>query len=254
MKVSIITPTTGNPHMQAAVQSVRDQTYGDIQHIVVIDGEERRGAAETILRGMNFGSRPGENLIQLPYATGLNRYLGHRIYGAASFLAEGDYFAFLDEDNILESNHIQSLVELVTRKNLDWAHSFRKIIDAENQVICLDDCESLGRWPTIINERDHLVDVNCFFLARKVAVNVAPLWHIYGQTRTPGQPEADRALTNVLMNNNLRYDTTADYTVRYRVGNTTLSVTADFFRQGNARMLERYHGNLPWKQPDTIIL
>jgi spermidine/putrescine-binding protein len=62
--------------------------------------------------------------------------------------------------------------------------------------------------------------------------------------------EIDRAIASVLMakQNNLKFDCTRDYTVKYRVGNTGLSVQADFFLQGNARMLERHNGVLPWKQ------
>jgi hypothetical protein len=61
--------------------------------------------------------------------------------------------------------------------------------------------------------------------------------------------EIDRAITAILMNdkNKLRFDSNNDYTVRYRVGNTGISVQAEFFLQGNAKMLEAYGGNLPWK-------
>jgi len=46
----------------------------------------------------------------------------------------------------------------------------------------------------------------------------------------------------------LKYDCTQDYTVKYRVGNTGLSVQSDFFIQGNKKMLEKYNGVLPWKK------
>ena len=50
-----------------------------------------------------------------------------------------------------------------------------------------------------------------------------------------------------------RYKATKKYTVNYTVGNTDLSVKGDFFIQGNKKMLEKYNGMLPWKEPDNII-
>ena len=48
--------------------------------------------------------------------------------------------------------------------------------------------------------------------------------------------------------NKLKFDTNNDYTVKYRVGSTGISVQAEFFINGNAEMLKRYAGKLPWKQ------
>jgi spermidine/putrescine-binding protein len=75
---------------------------------------------------------------------------------------------------------------------------------------------------------------------------MSPVW--YRKFREPGQMEIDRAIARTLMNNNLKFDCTRDYTVKYRVGNTGLSVQADFFIQGNQKMLEKHNGNLPWKK------
>jgi hypothetical protein len=47
--------------------------------------------------------------------------------------------------------------------------------------------------------------------------------------------------------NKLKYDCSCDYTVKYRVGNTPLSVKKEFFVSGNQRMMEKYKGALPWK-------
>lgn len=246
MKVSIITATTGNPLLSACIESVRSQTYNDIEHIVVVDGRDRWEQADEILRAAEFPGGGREHLCVLPYATGLNRYNGHRVYGAATFFADGDYHIWLDDDNCLEPNHVESLVNLVKEKQLHWAFSLRKIIDKNGNTLCLDDCESLGLWPSILHEKDYFVDVNCYFVAKQIAVNMAPVW--YRKFREPGQMEIDRAIAHVLMNNNLKFDCTRDYTVKYRVGNTGLSVQADFFLQGNAEMLRRYNNNLPWKK------
>ena len=247
MKVSIITPTTGNPYLAECIASVRAQTYSNIEHIVVVDGKQRWENTDEILLAAEFPNGVNEHVCVLPYPTGTNRYNGHRVYGAATYFADGDYHLWLDDDNILEPNHIESLVKLVQEKNLDWAYSLRKIIDKDGNVVCLDDCESLGMWASILHPQDFFVDVNCYFVKKEHAVSITPVW--YRKFREPGQMEIDRAIAAVLMhpNNKLKFDCTRDYTVKYRVGNTGLSVQADFFLRGNEAMLQRHNGVLPWK-------
>lgn len=247
MKVSVITPTTGNPYLAECIESVRAQTYSNVEHIVVVDGRERWDKANEILLAAEFPNGVNEHVCVLPYPTGTNRYNGHRVYGAATYFADGDYHLWLDDDNMLEPNHIESLVKLVQEKNLDWAYSFRKIIDKDGNVLCLDDCESLGMWASILHPQDFFVDVNCYFIKKQHAVSITPVW--YRKFREPGQMEIDRAIAAVLMhpNNKLKFDCTRDYTVRYRVGNTGLSVQAEFFLRGNEAMLQRHNGVLPWK-------
>jgi len=247
MKVSVITATTGGVRLADCIDSVRNQTYKNIEHYVIVDGSDRWEQTSEILNAMEFPNGNNEFVIVLPHATGLNRFNGHRIYGGFSFLTNGDYIAWLDDDNEFTPNHIESLVKITQEKQLDWAYSLRQIVDSKGEFICNDDCENLGKYKSVLN--DHFVDVSCFFVRRELAVNIAPIWH--RQARPPnGVMEVDRALTAVLMHeqNKLKFDSNNDYTVKYRVGSTGISVQADFFINGNAEMLKRYAGKLPWKQ------
>jgi glycosyltransferase involved in cell wall biosynthesis len=247
MKVSVITATTGGVRLADCIESVRNQTYKNIEHYVIVDGSDRWEQTSEILNAMEFPNGNNEFVIVLPHATGLNRFNGHRIYGGFSFLTNGDYIAWLDDDNEFTPNHIESLVKITQEKQLDWAYSLRQIVDSKGEFICNDDCENLGKYKSVLN--DHFVDVSCFFVRRELAVNIAPIWH--RQARPPnGMMEVDRALTAVLMHeqNKLKFDSNNDYTVKYRVGSTGISVQADFFINGNAEMLKRYAGKLPWKQ------
>jgi len=250
VKVSVITPTTGNPFLKECIESVRNQTYKNIEHIVVVDGKSRWEQAEKVLFEAAFprGESSSDRLLVLPYPTGTDRYNGHRVYGGTTYFADGDYHLWLDDDNVLEPDHVEKLVNLVQEKNLDWAYSLRKIIDKDGNVLCLDDCESLGMWASILHPEDYFVDVNCYFVKKQVAVGITPVW--YRKFREPGQMEIDRAIASVLMhqNNKLKFDCTRDYTVRYRVGNTGLSVQAEFFLKGNEAMLQRHNNKLPWKK------
>lgn len=245
LKVSIITPTTGNPYVTDCIESIKNQTYKNIEHILVIDGKNRLDSYTNVTKNTALGNN--QHTCVLPYPTGINRYNGHRIYGAMTYLVDGDYLIWLDEDNCLESNHIESLVNLVLNNNLDWAYSLRKIVDKNNSFVCFDDCESLGKWPSILHQSDYFVDVNCFFVKKALALGLSPVW--YRKFREPGEVEIDRAISSILMSpeNKLKYDCTKEYTVRYRTGNTSLSVQSDFFIKGNEIMLKRYNNILPWK-------
>jgi len=234
--VTIVTATTCTDYLKKNLDSVINQTYSNIQHLVVVDGQQHlkkldcKIAADTII---------------IPYATGTDQYNGHRIYAAATYLAKGDFIMYLDEDNWLEPNHVESLVNLLRDTPNAFACSLRKITDMDGNFICNDDCESLGNWKSIID--DYFVDVNCFFLPKRVALQLTPLW--YRRARHPeDQPEVDRALTFVLRNNKIECLVSGEYTVNYRAGNRADSVQAHFFMRGNEIMHQKYNGDFPWRK------
>jgi glycosyltransferase involved in cell wall biosynthesis len=242
MKVAIITPTVGTKHLKKNVNSVSKQTYKNLKHIVVCDGPQYEKEVFDIVEPYAYDN---VKIINLPENTGAGGYNGHRIYGSIPFLIDADYFIFLDEDNWIDENHVESLVESV--KGNDWAFSLRKIVNTNGEYICNDDCESLGLWHSCISEQEFFVDVNCYFLPKKIAIQTAPIW--YRRNRHPEeQPEVDRLLISVLRKNNLKYTTNGEYTLNYAVGNTIRSVQSDFFIRGNEIMQNKYNGNFPWQK------
>ena len=85
---------------------------------------------------------------------------GHRMYGAACYLCEGDYIMFLDDDNFLDPSHVEDCLRVC--ESHSWAYSLRKIVDEDGRFVCNDDCESLGKWPSVLGPKDFFVDVNCY--------------------------------------------------------------------------------------------
>lgn len=249
MKVTVITATVGNPRLRDCLVSVANQTHQDIEHLVFVDGPERLQAAHAQIDAAKDVDYVDVDrtlkLVELPYAVGTNRWNGHRMYAAGAFFADGDYLMWLDDDNTLEPDHVESLLEVVRGGKNDWAFSFRNIVDKDGNFLCRDDCESLGKWASVLNPKDFFIDVNCYLVPTKLAIQLGPAW--YRKFREPGQPEVDRVLSTVLMNNGLKFDTTYRYTVNYTVGNTTNSVQKEFFDRGNAEMRRRYPDGLPWK-------
>jgi hypothetical protein len=241
--VTVITAHGGNPLLGHCVESVAAQSYGHIQHLVVADGPHLWAQARSIIDGV--GAQRRVDLIQLPYAIGKDRWNGHRIYAAGTFIADGDYIAFLDDDNAWAPEHIERCLE-VCRRGRRWSYALRNIVDREHRFICRDDCESLGQWPSVLHPDDYLVDVNCYFLPRLLAVQIAPLW--FNRFREPGQPGVDRIICHALRKLAPDYDCTYRYSVDYLAGNTPSSVKPEFFLRGNEEMLRRHGGRLPWAQ------
>ncbi len=252
--VSIITATTGKPALERCLASVLRQTYRPIQHMIFVDGPGCKDLADATLaafaRRDTFATvdvREGYEMarVDLPFSVGRDRWNGHRIYGAGSYLADGDYVMFLDDDNQLEPTHVSDCMAVVEAGN-DWAYSLRRLVSVDGGDLGFDDCESLGKWPSVLHPEDYFIDVNCYFLKRAVAIAASPIW--FRKAREPGQMEVDRVLRRVLGERLFpRFDCTYGYTVLYTVGSGPLSVQPEFFARGNAEMIRRYNGVLPWK-------
>jgi len=239
-KVTVITPTTASDQLKDALKSIERQTYDNIQHLVVVDGFDKYGVRATQL--MDGVTR--SIAFSLPHNTGYDQYNGHRIYGAMSYIAEGDYICFLDQDNWYEDNHIESLIGTIKAGN-KWAYSLRKIVSQEGEYICNDDCESLGRWKSVLN--DNFIDVNCFMIPKMAAIAFSPYW--YRRARHPQeQPEVDRILSAFMMQNFNEFNTNGMYTVNYRVASRKDSVQKEFFLQGNEIMNRKMNGEYPWRK------
>lgn len=238
--VTVITPTTASDQLNDVLKSIDRQTYSNIQHLVVVDGFDKYGVKATQL--MEGSTR--STAFFLPDNTGYDQYNGHRIYGAMSYIAEGEYLCFLDQDNWYDDTHIESLVDVIQQGN-DWSYSLRKIVNQEGEYICNDDCESLGKWKSVLN--DNFVDVNCFMIPKMSAIQFSPYW--YRRARHPQeQPEVDRILSAFMMQTQPKFDTNGQYSVNYRVASRADSVQDNFFIRGNEAMNKIMNGEKPWNK------
>src|SRR6266404_6212897 len=125
--VSVITASTGNPLLARNIKSVLNQTYDRIQHLVVVDGPDHKHKVWDIIDNDHLGSS-NLDVIELPYSTGKDRYNGHRIYGASTYLAEGDFLIFLDDDNYINPTHIADCMKVIN-EGIAWAYSLRHIME-----------------------------------------------------------------------------------------------------------------------------
>ena len=238
LRALVITPTTGAPELVDAIKSVSTQTYTDVDHLIVCDGEKFKVQTDCIVNKVCEGS--GAQVCYLPYNTGGNGFYGHRIMAAFSHLVNHDVVLFLDQDNWFEPTHVETLVNEIKMFNLDWAYSLRKIYDKDKTYICDDNCESLGRWPVWVNDDAFLIDSSSYCFKTDFIRKVGHTWD-WGWG-------ADRRFYTMVKDKlkHQNYTSTGKHTLCYRLGGNEGSVTGDFFVEGNKKITEKYKGKLPW--------
>lgn len=236
MKVAVVIPTIGAQHLEQCLDSVLNQTYKDTTIYLFKDGLDVK-----IPSFVNNISNIKQ--IRLDENVGKGWY-GHRVYAACSFLVNADIICYLDEDNFYEPEHVQTLVETISKGN-DWAYSLRNIVDKNGEFICTDDCESLGKWPVYFNNEIFHIDTSCFAVRRDVAVRVGHSWY--------GQWGADRQFFGTIKKHYPKFDCTNTYTVNYRLDGNPNSVTKDFFEQGNKETRAKYGDKYPWLDKKELV-
>jgi len=235
MDVVVITPTTGSPDLQRAMDSVAAQTYSRIEHHVVFDGEHFASRRERFKWGR-------QKQVVVPHNTGANGFNGHRIYAGYGLMVNADVVVFLDQDCFFAPNHVETLVKTLDQLKVDWCFSLRNIYSAEGQYLMQDNCENLGMWPAWDAARPGsrpLVDTNCYAIRRHCLPAIAEAW-IEPWT-------GDRAIYVALQGRYPHYACTGEYTSQYVLGGNDRSVQQGYFEQGNAVMQQRYPDGFPWQ-------
>jgi glycosyltransferase involved in cell wall biosynthesis len=237
--VTVITPTIGSTKLIDAMQSVADQTYQYVNHLVVVDGRRYREEVNTLCdRNPKLFNKMKVKVTTSPENTGADGFYGHRIYAAYPHLINSDYIFFLDEDNWYKPNHVESLVKILEEGN-EFAYSLREIYDENKNYICDDNCESLGKWPIWFTHDNpqYLIDTSSFAYRRSFLIQTSQLWHSgWG---------GDRRYYS-FVRESVKHDTSGLHTLCYRLDGNPNSVKSDFFEQGNEDSHKRYNGVFPW--------
>jgi len=226
-RVMVITPTTGKDTLYKAIDSVANQTI-PTEHLVVVDGMDVWKKLDGVwpLRCIHM---------TLPENVGGDGWYGHRVYAAMPLMVNADYILFLDEDNWFEPNHVETMLNKIKSKDLMWAYSLRRICDERGEYVCDDDCESLGRYPTVYDHSVNFVDTNCYCFRREFLVNVAHSFY--------GQWGADRPFYKAASTSLPAFGCTGEATVNYRAPERLLKM----FIEGNKAMKNGYKPILPWR-------
>ena len=264
--VAVVTSTIGRPELALAIKSVQNQTY-PCKHYVFVDGNIFWDKAKSILEQF-----PDVIPIYLPMNTGKNGILNGAINAAVAFLVEEDIICYLDDDNQLREDHVESLVKVI-EQGADFAYSLRSFYDSNQQFICHDDYESLGNWTTkenmvmdvilekaqqtfnITHNTQNLIDTNCYAIPREIALKATHGWY----TSNIG----DRAFFTTLKSLGFQEQTSGKYTVKYTVDLDKIISFHNFFpglilsdemknkislgilKEMNQQNIE-YYGGRPW--------
>lgn len=245
-KVYIITATVGTEFLDICMESVQKQTYPNLEHIVVCDGVEHYEKVLHMIEKHKGGSVPISPMI-LPWNTGRNKFICHKIYAAVPHLLHGPaYVNFLDEDNYVEPNHISSMIETLQEKGYLWTFCLRNIVGKKNNMICRDICESLGNlsmtWVAEFHRIDYLIDTSCYLVPVEILQEFSICW----QRPARSLPEADRLFYQELSHRYKNFGCSMKYTLNYRIDGRPDSVKSDFFMMGNSKMRAKYKDCVPW--------
>lgn len=257
MLFSIVTPSCGNNKLEKLLESINNQDLGEngeieIEHIIVIDGEKYFERSKEIIEKVPVNKGINRYVIYLPFNTGANKYLGHKIYASFTQLVNGEWVFLFDDDNYFDNNHILSFYELIkSRENTDWLYCLRKIVN-DNGYVCNDDCESLGFLRHVFyNSNEHLIDTNCYCIRKDIMIKLSPIWNRIGLNNVN---DPDRVFGKYLMENFLNYDCTRKYTVNYYVGNRENSVQDNLFLYGNNIINNIFNNCIPWNKEIIYVI
>jgi len=240
--VLIVTPTIGSPELKDCIESVMKQDYENVEYLLVVDGPEYEKQVSSIVGQIQCMVEL--RVLTLPYNTGGGGWYGHRIIAGLSHLINHDYVMFLDQDNMIEVNHVSSLVEKIESEDYDWVYSLRKIYSKDGEFICEDDSESLGMWPIAGNpDNGNLVDTSCYFFKRDFIRLTGYMW----DSGWGGDRRYYQLITGVL--NHKNFACSGKSTLLYRLGGNDGSVQGDMFLSLNKHMRDLY-GNkqFPWRK------
>jgi len=220
LSVAVVTSTRGRKLIREAAYSVDAQSY-PAHHYIFAHGRDCWDAVEESTNGLPV------TVVNLPIANGKNGYGMAPVFAAAPYLVEEDVIFYLDDDNWYEPGHIEELVKMIEEHDLGWAYSLRRIVDAEGNFICDDNCESLGMHP---NSHDQfLVDNSCYAVRADVARQHSHAWYV--------PVVSDRSFMRALCQARIACGTTGKHSVNYRLSTDgTGGMTKEKFLGNNAFM------------------
>ena len=238
LTTAVITSTIGRPCLKEAIISVAKQTR-HARHYIFVDGPQYYEAAEKVLSEIPKQYRLDDTvLVYLPNNTGKNMYTCSHINAMAPYMATEDMILFLDDDNWYEDNHVETVVGMVERHNLDWGCSLRNIATDAGKIFCKDECESLAMIPN--HAQQNHVDTSCMALRRDVAQKIAPFWIV--------QKWMDRSAFKALIDAKLFGGCTGKFTMNYRISNDGLgNMPINNFKELN-KLLVHHYPDAPWRK------
>ena len=229
MKVAVVTSTRGRKTITKANDSITGQTY-PATHYVFAHGQDCWDDVTENMKGRDA------QIVYLPRANGGGGYGMAPVFAMAGYCVTEDVVMFLDDDNWYEPDHVESLVSMIKEHDLGWAYSLRKIVDHNGDLICDDNCESLGCQPNATGH--YLVDNSCYAVRTDVLRRHGHAWYV--------PIVSDRSFQAELMKARIKCGTTGKHSVNYRLSlDGTGGMSKETFIGNNNFMSQRFT-DYPW--------
>jgi glycosyltransferase involved in cell wall biosynthesis len=107
--------------VEQALSSVENQTYSNFEVVLVDDGSLNLNAIRKLKKLEAQFQKKGWRVVRQP-----NRYLG-AARNSAAMVARGQYLYFLDDDNVLKPNALDTLVGVAEKTGADVVASFSDV-------------------------------------------------------------------------------------------------------------------------------
>jgi glycosyltransferase involved in cell wall biosynthesis len=153
--------------VRQAIESVRLQTYKNIEIVLVDDSSKTQYTLDGLEAIKNELESAGDKIIRHDS----NRYLG-AARNTAALAADGKYIYFLDDDNYLKSHAIETLVRIAEVTKLDILTTFSeafegssppdKSIPADRRIIQVGDDLTYGLFRNAFGDSNALIRRNVF--------------------------------------------------------------------------------------------
>jgi glycosyltransferase involved in cell wall biosynthesis len=137
--VSVVIPTLGRwSLLEKAVEAARNQTGVDVQIVVSLDGEVASGGYK------EFEFLVGDDVIVLP---SWERRGVSATRNAGLAVAEGDWVALLDDDDLWAPDKLERQLAAIARGGADWAYSSALQVDELLVPVSLDEAPPVEDLP-----------------------------------------------------------------------------------------------------------
>lgn len=235
LSAAVITVTSGRPSLAKCIQSVANQTF-PAKHYIATD------AIIDFDNFINLKDTYSNNDVYFSYwPTKIGGYSleGRRLYASLPSLINEDVIFMLNDDDWFEHNHVESLMNLISIKNLGWAYSLRKIYDSEGNFLFNDDCEALGEYSAYNTPGAGFAEHSAMAVRTEIFLKHSNCFNYRGYG-------VDRYFYNSLKNNEKSFEGSGIYSLCYTLGGNPMSVTKEFFEIGNQINQKLYPEGFPW--------
>lgn len=177
IKISIITPTTGKDSLFRLMSSIEEQ--GVLYEHILLWDDKREGKFlypdPITLKTLTPFDLENDNTYSIIVKGKMiqGQACGSAIRSVGMMAAQGDFVTFADDDVWYEDNHLSNMLQLVQKA--EWGYCRRKIWDAENNCLGIDNFESVG------DSKDRkvpyeMVDNNSMIFSRRFGTSGAVLY------------------------------------------------------------------------------